>query len=685
MPSERNIFIFLFSVAVYFSVNANAQSYLTVPWSSSLNVTFGRDNIISSPPLTQGHSDFIYTTNNVPDVGYYSVIKSTNDAGHLYYSYASFTKAPEGYKMLVSYNSVVKPEILFIDTVSNLCSDCRYLFWAAINIPSNGSCLKPNLTFRVETITGALIASFETGNIGGSLTTDNFAYYPGFYDRTKAPAIPFYGVGFTKPAGISNVVLKIIPNSPPPGTFSGCRATFEVDNILLTPVGPDVLISIQDKPDAFVTGICSEGNVPLKLNSKTRAGYLEFGTPDYINYSYANTAYQWQQSLDDGYTWTDLPGETKSDISHLFNNPDTFLVRLRISDASNISNPNCSNVSNVIIVQVDKVPDSLSFTSNSPVCTDSDILLKLEGGASYKTFGPEGFFDNTPFPHVYHPLKKNSGWYYADMYTFGGCKVRDSTFVEVTGPDLKISQDTTICYGEKVQLESSGGNNYLWTPAAGLSNTHIANPVSSAQVTTRYELKVTDGSGCAAYGYVAIKLKNGLLKAGINGPGISCPDDIIQFSDSSAGKIVKWEWDMGNGFTANVKNPSVQNYFAGNSYREYNIKLITTDSSGCTSTAVHPLKAVNNCYIAVPSAFTPDGDGLNDFLYPMNAYKATGLLFVVYNRAGNLVFKTSNWLNKWDGTFKGNPQDPGSYIWMLSYTDENGKKISLKGTVVLLR
>jgi len=76
----------------------------------------------------------------------------------------------------------------------------------------------------------------------------------------------------------------------------------------------------------------------------------------------------------------------------------------------------------------------------------------------------------------------------------------------------------------------------------------------------------------------------------------------------------------------------------------------------------------NNCYITVPSAFTPNSDGLNDYLYPTNAYKATNLLFRVYNRSGQLLFETRNWLKRWDGYYGGNPQDPGTYVWTLSYT-----------------
>jgi gliding motility-associated-like protein len=87
----------------------------------------------------------------------------------------------------------------------------------------------------------------------------------------------------------------------------------------------------------------------------------------------------------------------------------------------------------------------------------------------------------------------------------------------------------------------------------------------------------------------------------------------------------------------------------------------------------------------VPTAFTPNGDGLNDYLYPLNAYKATNLSFKVFNRAGQVVFETKDWTVKWDGTIKGVKQASGIYVWMLDYNDATGKRISLKGTTLLIR
>jgi gliding motility-associated-like protein len=90
--------------------------------------------------------------------------------------------------------------------------------------------------------------------------------------------------------------------------------------------------------------------------------------------------------------------------------------------------------------------------------------------------------------------------------------------------------------------------------------------------------------------------------------------------------------------------------------------------------------------IAVPSAFTPNNDGLNDRLYPLNAVKAENLEFKVFNRWGQLIFQTKNWRQGWDGTIKGIPQASGTYVWYLSFIYRDTKQQrTMRGTATLIR
>ncbi len=174
---------------------------------------------------------------------------------------------------------------------------------------------------------------------------------------------------------------------------------------------------------------------------------------------------------------------------------------------------------------------------------------------------------------------------------------------------------------------------------------------------------------------------------------IVCPTESVDFKDTSKGNIVDWNWSFGNGQSSNLQNPLAQNYpiknYATNTglnYEDVTARLIVSNAVPCHDTTYKTLRITSNCLIQVPSAFTPNGDGLNDFLYPLNAYKASEMKFRVFNRLGRVVFETSNLGAKWEGKFRGEKQPSGTYVWTLDYTDkETGKKISLNGTSVLIR
>src|SRR5262249_41951359 len=150
---------------------------------------------------------------------------------------------------------------------------------------------------------------------------------------------------------------------------------------------------------------------------------------------------------------------------------------------------------------------------------------------------------------------------------------------------------------------------------------------------------VTDENGCHFTEDATIILRNALLKAAINGPDVVCPKETTLFSDSSIGAITNWNWDFSNGSVSALQNPGPQQYPPNGAF--FTVRLSVTDSAGCVQESKKVIRSVDNCYIAVPNAFTPNGDGLNDFLYPLNAYKATNLRFIVFDRWGRVVFETT--------------------------------------------
>jgi gliding motility-associated-like protein len=224
--------------------------------------------------------------------------------------------------------------------------------------------------------------------------------------------------------------------------------------------------------------------------------------------------------------------------------------------------------------------------------------------------------------------------------------------------------------------------NFDNTGTSTLQNPSISYTVFGNKQT---QLIVSNGV-CSDTSPVKTILLDNYLKAGFENTAVVCPGDMAVFKDTSIGRIVLWQWNFGNGNTSTLQQPPSQSYPYTSIIKEVPVRLIVTDNIGCSDTAIQPVKVVGNCYIAVPNAFTPNGDGLNDYLYPLNAYKARDLIFKVYNRYGQLVFSTTNWTTKWDGTVRGGRLDTGTYVWILRYTHiDTGKRVEQKGTTILMR
>jgi gliding motility-associated-like protein len=636
-----------------------------------INVTFGEGRTNPGPPLPADNTGMTYSDDSCA-----SPAPSYTITNNLYRCPATRmgrsqdnTYDDYGYMMLVNDISSSDNKILFIDTLKEaLCPGTSYRFSVLyLNTMIPGGCNSfvhlPRLILSIETATGQAIQSVNTGPIAYDFSP------PGGF----VPKFHLFSVAFDPPPGIDVFVLKILDD---PSQYSRCGYSFALDDIQFAALGPEARITFSDAiGTVLVRSVCYQNNEIVSVNGA-------------VDSFYPNTRLQWQESADSGTTWTDIPGATSDRYSKLCSTPGTFLVRLSAGDAPNVSNPNCRVVSNVLKIQVEGPPTGYTVTSNSPVCAGSALQFNATGGASYEWRGPNGFYDNVYYAGIYHPSLTDSGTYYVDIVSLGGCRTTDSVHVTILGtthPDA--FPDTSVCVGKPVRLGVSQRVSYLWSPSDGLSNITVGNPVAKPNATTVYTVKVTDSSGCTDTAHVQIRILNNIeLKAATTGPEIFCrPSDSASFKDVSTGVITKWSWNFGNGQTDTTNDPPIQYFSIPANEDDYIVRLAIADTSGCTDTAYHFIKVVANCRIALPTAFTPNGDGLNDYLYPLNAYKATNLVFRVYNRAGQVVFETKDWSRKWDGTFHGTPQGTGVYVWTLEYNDASNKKISLKGTSALIR
>ncbi|HHG84366.1 MAG TPA: PKD domain-containing protein, partial [Bacteroidetes bacterium] len=154
----------------------------------------------------------------------------------------------------------------------------------------------------------------------------------------------------------------------------------------------------------------------------------------------------------------------------------------------------CPGLPDSLAVIVHPLPPGLAPTSNSPICTDSTLLLTAAPvtGGSYSWTGPNGFASNLQNPSLNNVTTAQAGNYVVFATANGCIGPVDSTTVTVNPtPIASIAGDTTLCIGDVTMLLASGGNTYLW------SNSQTSATISlSPLVNTTYSVVATDADGC---------------------------------------------------------------------------------------------------------------------------------------------------------------------------------------------
>lgn len=174
------------------------------------------------------------------------------------------------------------------------------------------------------------------------------------------------------------------------------------------------------------------------------------------------------------------------------------------------------------------------------------------------------------------------------------------------------------------------------------------------------------------------------LKVDFISPATSCANETVLF-ETKTQYATEWLWNFSNGLTSQLENPPLQLYPALAIDKNYTISL-TAKNSKCSFTQTKTIVIKSNCTISVPSAFTPNGDRINDVFGPINAFQVKNIVFKIFNRYGQLVFSYSISNAVWNGTLNNVLQPAGEYIWILSYKNTSTEtNVTRKGIVTLIR
>ncbi|MBL4654663.1 MAG: gliding motility-associated C-terminal domain-containing protein, partial [Bacteroidia bacterium] len=271
-----------------------------------------------------------------------------------------------------------------------------------------------------------------------------------------------------------------------------------------------------------------------------------------------------------------------------------------------------------------------------------------------------------------------------------GCPAFDTVTVRVLEIPEINELDGKVCRGDSVQLDATaeGAISYSWTPTVGLSDPTIANPMCTPTNSTEYIVVVTYDTLCPpASDTVNVRMNSAAVDAGEDEEIFK--GDQVQLNATGA---VKYSWYPEYGLSdTSIANP-IANPDSTTTYI-----LFGKDGFDCLVMDTLIVVVVPFEFEpAVPDAFTPDQNGLNDKFYVYDILGEDGdalqaletFDLKIFNRWGEIIYVGTDITEGWNGRHykTGKEMEVGVYIWLLTATTIKGVRYGpMSGNVSLIR
>jgi gliding motility-associated-like protein len=531
----------------------------------------------------------------------------------------------------------------------------------------------PQLTNNTITnpANAAFCMSVNPGNIVGSTPTGGAGTYT-YQWQISSDGVTFTningatGINYDPPALTSTTYYQRIVTS---GTC-GISTSNVISIIINQPPAP---------PNSIVTQTCSGTSATITI-SDAQAGLT------YNWYSDANRA----TLVFTGTTYVTGPISTTT----------TFYI-----EAANAS---CTSL-NLATAQVVAEPLPTEPSVNNSIittCSGSQLTLSIvnaQTGYTYNwyTAATGGTPVSTGIDFV-TPILIQTTSYYAEAVDANGCISAIRTPVSITVaplPDIS-AQGAPDCPGSSAVLSAQSldaNTNINWyADATGgsilFTGSSFTTPDLSAN-TTYYAEAVDKTTGCVSTtrASATVTILTQLPPPVVTLENASPTALTFQWTAVPGATGYQVSTDNGVTFTAPSSGSNGTSTTISNLQEGQTIILIVeavSDYSCQTSNTSVPITAIaqypQNDIIYVANAFTPNGDGKNDIVY-VHGNGIESMNFHIYDQFGELIFTSNSLTQGWDGTYKGNKQPVGVYVYYVQATMYNGQSITKKGTITLLR
>jgi gliding motility-associated-like protein len=431
------------------------------------------------------------------------------------------------------------------------------------------------------------------------------------------------------------------------------------DTVLIT-VDPDFISAATISPDS----VCAAQ--PVVLNASANGG-----VGDYV------------------YAWSSFPPGFNSSLSSTVDSPLTSTVYTVL-----IVSGGCVH-EETVEAHIHPQPDA-SFEMDSVVCIGELSTVTYTGNISgevqFDWNFEEGNILSGNGEGPYQVEWNEEGSYLIELTVTNEFGCKDYSFEQIKvapNPTALFTANTIGCEPLTVffQNESIGGSAYLWQFGDGGVSTDI-NPVHtySAGIYS-VTLTVTSEFGCLASVTLPdfIEVLPAPVACAATEEDISHPYDLSQatFHFENCSQFgTSYTWNFGDGSLSTAENP--EHTFAVED--TFFVTLLVSNGYCADSVTLGPIVIVVAEDLQFPTAFSPNGDGSNDFFHHLYSVGLLDLYYAVYNRWGELVFETTDPQSKgWDGLFKGKKCDVGVYVWKADAGFVNGARSKTSGNVTLIR
>lgn len=492
--------------------------------------------------------------------------------------------------------------------------------------------------------------------------------------------------GWTIVSGANTNIITVIP-----GTTGGMITAREVNSCA------DLrdTITVATSPPTVAGRVTGDHTVCAGVNST--ALMLTGETGDIL---------KWLSSTD-GISWSDIGNTTHRHTA--LDLGTTTQYRAVVQNGSGCS----IDTSDAAIVTVDPRSQGGVLNPNDfAVCaaqTQQNLITLEESTGQVQNW--QYSYDSTSW-NSFSPANTNTQYnanavnrttYYRTVVKSGVCPADTSAvarvqYINVPFPAATITPDAaSICYGTStpVNVAISSGTNYSWSNTNTLDNTgngtvtflpYTFSATATPQQSTDYVLSVTN-AGCpnALLDTFHVSVTQPIVVFAGNDTSIVAAQPLQLNTTVSDPLANQYTWTPATGLSGtDIPNPVANlSGMAGNTIA-YTVKATTAD--GCFGQdTIKVMVFATAPDIFVPSAFTPNGDRINDVLRPIGVGISRINYFRIYNRWGQLVFSSNDQERGWDGTINGRVQSTATFVYVAGGIDYTGKVITKRGSVTLIR